>query len=94
MKQALKQWFSNFFEHSTHQEVSCCNTGDWSHPQCFGRSAAGAKGPAFLTGLQMKMVELVQGPHFQNAARELSEMVVPDFSRQPGIWGMGEKAVE
>ena len=40
------------------------------------------------------MVELVQGPHFQNAARELSEMVVPDFSRQPGIRGMGEKAVE
>ena len=47
-----------------------------------------------LTSLQVKMVELVQGPHFQNAARELSEMVVPGLSRQPGIRGMGEKAVE
>lgn len=94
MKQALKQWFSNLFEHWTHQEVSCCNTGNWSQPRCFGRSAAGAKGPAFLTSLQVKMVELVQGPHFQTAARELSEMVVPGFCRQPGIRGMGEKAGE
>ena len=73
--------------------MSCCNTG-WSQPRCFGRSAAGAKGLALLTSLQVKMVELVQGPHFQNAARELSEMVVPGLSRQPGIQGMGEKAVE
>lgn len=93
MKQALKQWFSNFFEHWTHQEVSCYNT-DWSQPRCFGRSAVGAKGLALLTSLQVKMVELVQGPHFQNAARELSEMVVPGLSRQSGIRGMGEKVVE
>lgn len=54
----------------------------------------GAKGPALLMSLQVKMVELVQGPHFQNAARELSEMVVPGLSRQSGIRGMGEKVVE